>query len=134
MEIQPATKAIEAKKLSAKERQAAIDNIPEVDIAKMQAKIKKPIKTDPEDVLEAEFLIKFGFTAYWALHPEKDEKLGINLKEMIRLLIASRKIEAGEMYKDAQTAFIGAVSAQSKRPSNAFNKATKKLAREAEVK
>lgn len=120
-------------KPTAEERQAALNNISEADLAKIQAKTSSKIKVAIEDVIEAEFLMKFGWEAYWSLYPEKDRTKGISGKEMTRLIVASRKVDAQNMYKDAQTAFIGAVSAQTKKPSSAFDKATRKLLKSTEA-
>ena len=80
-----------------------------------------------EDVFEAEFLMKFGFEAYWALHPEKDRSKGIKLPEMMRLLAASRKIDFKTLYDNAQATFIATASAQAKNPGQTFSKVTSKI-------
>lgn len=82
-------------------------------------------KVPYEDVFEAEFLCKFGFEAYWAIHPEKDRSRGIGLAEMTRLMKASRAVDAKDLYSASQASFIGSVSAQTKKPSNTFKTATK---------
>lgn len=112
--------------MSPEERQAAIDTISAEDLAKIQAKTEV-VKVDVEDVLEAEFLMKFGFTAYWSLYPEKDPHEGITANEMIRLINASRKVDAFNQYAQAQTAFIGAAAAQSRKPSATFESATQSI-------
>lgn len=80
-----------------------------------------------EDLIEVEFLMKFGFEAYWAIYPNKDRSKGITGREMTRLLVASRKLDIKNMYDAAQAAFIGAGSARSKKPSQTFKSMTKKL-------
>ena len=112
--------------MSPEERQKQIDSISAEDLAKIQAKTTV-VKVDVEDVLEAEFLMKFGFTAYWALYPEKNPKDGITANEMLRLLNASRKVDSFNQYANAQSSFIGAASAQSKKPSSTFESATQSL-------
>lgn len=112
--------------MSPEERQAALDNISPEDLAKIQAKTDV-VKVDVEDVLEAEFLMKFGFTSYWALYPEKDPSMGITANEMIRLINASRKVDAFNQYSQAQSSFIGAAAAQSKKPSSTFESATQSI-------
>jgi len=103
-----------------------------VDKKKQELENGKRYIVEPEDIIEAEFLMKFGWSAYWDLHPEKNRTLGITGNEMTRLLMAGRKIDAQKMYRDAQTAFIGSASAQSKKPSQTFNSATRKIVKNAE--
>lgn len=85
------------------------------------------IVTYDEDILEVEFLMKFGFEAYWALHPEKDRSRGIKLPEMMRLLAASRKVDFKSLYDNAQATFIASAAAQSKNPGQTFSKVTSKI-------
>lgn len=119
---------------SAEERQAFIDIISEADLAKIQAKTEKTVRIEIEDIVEAEFLMKFGFEAYWALYPEKDRTKGISSKEMVRLLFASRKIDAQHLYSASQAAFIGAAAGQSgKKASSVFNSATRKILKQMEA-
>ena len=94
------------------------DNEPENDSA---------ITIYDEDIFEAEFLMKFGFESYWALHPELDRSKGIRLPEMMRLLAASRKIDFKQLYDNAQATFIASASAQSKNPGQTFSKVTSKI-------
>lgn len=88
------------------------------------------INSSVEDVLEAEFLMKFSFEAYWALYPEKDRSRGIGIDEMMRLLMASRKIDAQTTYNTTQSSFIGTVSSNSKNPSGTLTKLTKGMIKE----
>lgn len=83
-----------------------------------------------EDVLEVGFVLKFGFEAYWAIHPEKDRSRGIGIQEMMRLLMASRKLDAKATYDATQASFIGAISSNSKNPSNTLTKLTKGMIKE----
>jgi len=115
------------------ERQALIDSITPEEVAKIEAKNGVSIKVEVEDIIEAEFLMKFGWEAYWSLYPEKDRAKGIGSKEMLRILVASRKVDMGNMFKDTQAAFIGAVAAQSKKPSNTFKLATSKMLKKSEA-
>lgn len=80
-----------------------------------------------EDIFEAEFLMKFGFEGYWALHPEKDKSKGINLNEMMRLLAASRKVDYKSLYDNAQASFIAMASSQAKNPGQTFQKVTRTI-------
>lgn len=119
--------------MSPEERQAALDNISEADLAKIQAKMAKKVPVDIEDIIEAEFLMKFGFSAYWALYPDKNPSEGISGSDMSRLLAASRKLDAGKVYMDMQAAFVGAASAKSKSPSATFRKLTASLLKSTEA-
>lgn len=120
--------------MSPEERQAELDNISPADLAKIQTKTKSNgYKVEVEDIIEAEFLMKFGWEAYWDLHPEKDRTNGIDGNEMVRLITAGRKIDAQNMYKDSQASFIGSASAQSKKPSSTFTSLTRKILKNAEA-
>lgn len=115
------------------DRQSLLDNIPEADLKKIQSKTAR-VKVEVEDILEAEFLMKFGWEAYWSIYPEKDRSKGISSKEMMRLLAASRKIDASEMFRNAQSIFIGAASALSgKKANSVFTSATRKLLKDTEA-
>lgn len=104
------------------------------ELEKVKSKLPSDdLKVYSEDVIEAEFLMKFGFSAYWALYPEKDRSKGIDIKEMTRLLIASRKVDASNFYVDALASFIGAGSAQTKNPSHMFKKLTRNIIKSTKV-
>lgn len=90
-------------------------------------------KVEQEDIIEAEFLMKYGFEAYWALHPEKDRNQGITGKEMTRLLIAGRKIDAALLLSASQASFIGSVSSKAKNPSHAFKVSTQRIIKKMEA-
>jgi hypothetical protein len=114
------------------ERQAALDNISEADLAKIQAKSGKKIKVYEEDLLEAEFLLKFGWEAYWDIYPHKDRSKGINTKEMNRLVTAARKVSLSDVYFNAQSVLFGSLSAKSNNPGSTFKKITSRLVKSAE--
>lgn len=118
---------------TAKERQKLLDEaVKEMEAIKQRTSTKFPIYA--EDVLEAEFLMFFGFEGYWALHTEKNREDGIDLTEMLRLVYAARKIGASELYRNAQASFIGGVAAQSgKRATIVFNKATEQIRKDMRV-
>lgn len=80
-----------------------------------------------EDIFEAEFLMKFGFEAYWALHPEKDRVKGLPMSEMLRLTLASRKVDSINTFSMAQSVFMGSVAARGKNPAQTFERVTSKL-------
>lgn len=121
--------------MNRKERQAALDSISDADVDRIRQKVKgKKYKVFPEDILEAEFLMKFGFEGYWAIYPEKDRSEGIDLNEMVRLVMASRKVDAQNMLQDSLSAFIGAASAQQgKKAVSTFKTATRKLEKQTEA-
>lgn len=110
------------------ERQAALDNISDADLQKIQSKIAPSIKVEIEDLLLCEFAMKFGWPAY---KEARDDV--IKGKEMMLMLAASRKLDALRLYNDAQAAFIGAGSAQSKSPGQSFSKMTSKLTKSSEA-
>lgn len=115
------------------ERQALLDNVTPEDLAKIEAKTGNKIKVDVEDIIEAEFLMKMGFEAYWAIWPNKDRTKGIDLNEMMRIIAASRKVDNTNMYINAQTSFIGAVAAQTKKPASIFKSLTAKILKKSEA-
>ena len=115
------------------ERQALLDNVRPEDLAKIEARVGKKVKVDVEDIIEAEFLMKFGFEAYWSIWPNKDRTKGIDSKEMMRIIAASRKVEMANMYRDSQASFIGAVAAQSKKPASIFKSLTAKIMKNTEA-
>lgn len=90
-------------------------------------------KVEQEDIIEAEFLMKYGFEAYWALHPEKDRTKGINSREMARLLHAGRKIDAQALLSASQASFVGAASSRAKNPSHAFKVSTQRMVKQTEA-
>lgn len=108
--------------MSPEDRQAALDNISPEDLQKIRKKTEKGIKIEVEDLLEAEFALKFGWEAYKDM---KDDK--ISSRTMMILIVASRKLDDLAAYNSARSAFIGSVSANSKRPSQTFTKITKDL-------
>lgn len=114
--------------MSPEERQAALDNISAEDLAKIQSVAGKTISVYSEDLLLAEFALKFGWQAYQDVKADK-----VTTNEMTRLIAASRKLEMKQLYLSAQAAFIGAGAVQSKRPSQAFKSMTSKLLKEMEA-
>lgn len=83
------------------------------------------IKVDHEWLLLAEFAKVFGWQAY--LDAKNDK---IQLKEMMTLLAANRKLEAMDTLKHAQTSFIGSVAARTKNPSKTFKSLTKNITKD----
>lgn len=117
--------------LSPEERQRMLDEIPKEDLEKVQRiTSSQKIKVDTEDLIEAEFLMKFGFEAYWAINPEYKKEDGIDISEMLRLLAASKKIDSKNIYYNSLSTYIGASTAMSKQ---GFKSAGDKLAKQAEA-
>lgn len=114
--------------LSAEERQAALDNISSEDLKKVQRYATAGLKVYSEDMLLAELGMKFGWEAYKAARDDE-----IDAKEMMTMIISSRKIEALEQLRMAQAVYIGAGSAQSKKPSQTFKSMTTKLEKQTEA-
>ena len=114
--------------MSPEERQAALDNISPEDLAKIQKVTAKKVRTEPEDLLLTEFALKFGWEAYKDVKSDK-----VSGNEMVNMIVASRKLEMKQLYMMAQASFIGAGSAQSKKPSQAFKMMTQKLLKEMEA-
>lgn len=102
-----------------------LDDISAEDLAKIeahQAETKGAMPVDVEWLLLAEFAKAYGWEAYMAA--KNDE---ISAAEMLTLIEANRKLEARRMFEDAQTAFVGAASAQTKKPTNTFKQLTKDI-------
>lgn len=109
----------------ASERQKALDQIPDEDLAKVesyQASVNGALPVDEEWLLLAEFAMKFGWEAYKEVREDR-----ISTSEMLTLVSASRKLDYKRMYDNAQTSFIGAGSAGSKKPGTTFKKLTKDI-------
>ena len=114
--------------MTPQERQAALDNISEEDLAKIKQVTEKAFKIEPEDLALVELAARFGYEAY--LDAKNDV---MSSKEMAMLITGSRKLAMRDMYYSAQAAFIGAGSAQSKKPSQTFTALTSKLLKEMEA-
>lgn len=112
-------------KPTAKERQAALDNISPEELEKVkahQASTKGAYPVDQEWLLLAEFGLKFGWQAYLDAKTDK-----IEMKEMLTLIEASRKLEWAAIFNEARTTLIGVGSANSKKPSQTFKSLTKDI-------
>lgn len=112
-------------------RQQALDNITPEDLAKVkahQAKTQSAYKVDDYWLIAAEFARAFGWSAYKDFRQDK-----IGLEEMMTLIEANRRLEAREAFVQAQSVFIGILSANSKKPSQTFSKLTKGLLKQAKV-
>lgn len=114
--------------MTPQERQAALDSVSVEDLAKVQSKKLKGVSIDSEDLLEAEFATKFGWLAY------RDYKQdNVSTKEMMKLIVASRKLDALKQYRMALAVFIGSGAAQSSSPGPTFESLSRKLAQSAEA-
>lgn len=114
--------------MTPEERQAALDNISAEDLAKIQRVHGKTVRVEQEDLLLAEFALKFSWQAYLDVKSDK-----VTSNEMVRLLAASRKLEMQEMYRNAQAAFIASGAVNSKKPSQAFKSMTQNIVKNMEA-
>lgn len=115
-------------KPTAAERQAALDNISEEDLAKIQSITNKnTIKVDDEWLILAEFAKHFGWAAYKDVRKDFVQTDTISSGEMMSLIAAARKLDLLSMYNDSRASFIGAISAASKKPSETFKRLTDKI-------
>lgn len=108
-----------------------LDEISPEDLAKVrahQASTKGAYPVDMEWMLLAEFAKAYGWMAYMAA--KNDD---ISAAEMLTLVEANRKLEARQTFLDMQSAFVGAVSATQKKPSNVFKRLTKDIIRQTKV-
>lgn len=118
-------------KKSPKPKKNPLDEISPEEVAKVErAKIanESRYKVDHEWLLLAEFAKTYGWQAYRDVKNDK-----ITTAEMMTLLAASRKLEAMDMLRDAQTAFIGAGSARTKKPSETFKKLVRHIIKDTKV-
>lgn len=117
---------------TAAERQAALDNIPAEDLAKInahKASTEGALKVDQEWLLLAEFAREYGWNAYLDAKTDK-----ITAAEMLTLVEASRKLRARDMFENAQTSFIGGASSQSgKKATSVFKSMTKAIIKRTKV-
>lgn len=119
--------------MNPKERQKALDDITPEELEKIrkhQASTKGSLPVDNEWLLLTEFAMTFGWQAYLdAKNDALDENgnLKVNGAEMMTLIEASRRLRHREMFENAQTSFIGAGSAQSKKPAQTFTNLTSKI-------
>lgn len=117
--------------MDAQSRQAALDNIPAEDLAKIQAyqaKTSGAYKVDDEWLILAEFAKAYGWQAYLDVRADK-----ISLAEMMTLIEAHRKLKYLDTFMDAKAAFIGAGSVRTKSPSKTFDSLTKDIIKRAEA-
>lgn len=80
------------------------------------------LKVSEEQMFIAEFGIHFGFEGIRSILRNE-----IDMETAAWLMVSARKVGYAKMYENSQAAFIGAVSARSKRPGSFFESATKKI-------
>lgn len=78
--------------------------------------------TTEDWVFLAEWVELTGLDGYRAYQNDK-----VEFHEMLMLIAGKRVLEARRMYENAQTSFVGAVSAQTKNPHNTFKRLTKEI-------
>lgn len=108
-----------------------LDALSTEDIEKIKAHQSSTDGAMPVDIgwmLLGEFGLAYGWDAYVAA--KNDD---IDIAEMLTLIEVSRRINSRKMFDDAQTSFIGAVSAQTKKPSSTFKKLTKQIIKNTKV-
>lgn len=113
---------------TAAERQKALNEISEADRQKIEAKTSESIKVDPEWMLLAEFGLMYGWQAL--LDAKQDRITGA---EMMSLLMAGRKVQAGYQYDMTLASFIGSIAAKAKNPGSQFGKLTKQMLKKAQA-
>lgn len=107
------------------------DKISPEDLLKIQehqADTEGAYPVDNEWLLLAEFAKAYGWQAYIAVKQDK-----VTMPEMLTLVEANRKLEALDHYRNAEAAFIGAGSSQTKKPSSTFKTLTKHIIKRTKV-
>lgn len=112
------------RKLSAEERQKALDDFSEIDLEELKDKTSsnRTYEIDEEWLLLAEFAKAFGWEAY---KDARDDK--IPLSEVLSMVEASRVLDYQELYSLAQIMLIALISSNAKKPSSTFSKLTKHI-------
>lgn len=92
-----------------------------------RARAKSELKTKVNDtwLFIAEFGTYYGWDGVKAIRNNE-----ISMEEVEVLMMGARKVWNGKLYDHMTAAFVGAGSAQSKKPSKTFNTATKDLLRQ----
>lgn len=117
--------------MEAHQRQEALNNVSQEDLEKVKAykaSTKGAYPVDQEWLLLAEFAKAYGWQAYLAARNDE-----IRADEMLTLVEANRKLEARSMFSNMQSSFVGAVSAQTKKPASTFKSLTKNIIRQTKV-
>ena len=93
-----------------------------------QSQTTGSMPVDREWMILAEWLHIAGYQAYLDAKADK-----IPLAEVMTLIEATRKLEWANHYRNTEAAFIGAASAQAKKPTSVFKKMTNGMLRETQV-
>jgi hypothetical protein len=106
-----------------------LDISPE-DLAKVNRNRAKreAIQIDQEQMFIAEFGKHYGFEGVRAILNNE-----IDADTAAWLLLAARKVDSKTLYQNAQAVFVGTASSKSKKPSQAFKKATDKIIKHAQA-
>jgi len=116
-----------------------LDEISPEDIAKIeayQAETDGAFPVDNEWMVLAEWLRIAGYQAYLDAKNDAVDNNGnpiVTLGEILTLIEASRKIEYVAQCRQAEASFIGAVSAQTKKPQSTFNSLIKNIVKKTKV-
>lgn len=106
-----------------------LDTLPAEDIDKiLEHNNSSKGSVDDEWMILGRFGAAFGYDAYKAAINDE-----VTLQEVMILLEAKDKLDMSQMYRDAQAAFIGAASANSKKPGSTFKRLTKEIVRRLKV-
>lgn len=108
-----------------------LDELGSEDLAKIKAhrvETEGAMPVDTEWLIMAEWLRLAGWEGYMAV--KNDE---ISLAEVLTLIEANRKLEARRIFEDMQASFVGAVSAQTKKPTSTFKSLTKNIIKQTKV-
>lgn len=95
-----------------------------------QSSTKGAFPVDNEWLILAEWLKIAGYQAYLDAKNDAVDSEGnliLTMAEILTLIEATRKLNYVAQYRNAESSFIGAVSAQAKRPSSRFKSLTKKI-------
>lgn len=108
-----------------------LDEVSAEDLAKVEAhkaSTEGAMPVDLEWMIVAEWLRLAGWDGYMAF--KQDE---ITLAEVLTIIEANRKIEARKTFEDMQSSFVGAISAQTKKPTSTFKSLTKNIIKQTKV-
>lgn len=101
-----------------------------------QSNTKGAFPVDNEWLILAEWLKIAGYQAYLDAKNDtvdSDGNLILTMAEILTLIEATRKLNYVAQYRNSESSFIGAVSAQAKRPSSTFKSLTKKIINKTKV-
>lgn len=111
--------------MEAAARQAALDNISDSDLKKIEDRSRELESNKVSD--DAMYLAMLGKHFGWpAIADAMEEKYEwYSWQFANKLLNAANKIEAGKTAAESYTSFVGSVSAQSKKPGTTYKMLTK---------